>query len=251
MKTTIKQKIVAGGIGLSSLINGGCEMTPAQNMAVSGASTQHIAATSPNLSYQQRQSFGAMGGLLGVLSQQEAMKEAARQGKSEVNVNVPQQQNYQQTNQVKNTLESTFFVNVLSKNSEKFGIELIGGYDSNNDGHIDIEKEIRKNSIKKSFIENEIVIIGLLLPPFKDKVRFNLYELENGDKLFPEDFVLYRNGKSNTSIVLLEMVEVHKTDLKGIKKLQVKSYLDNETDAFAVRNFEINHDLNAEQIYRK
>jgi len=92
MGKTIKQKIVtgivAGGIGLSSLINGGCEMTPAQNMAVSGASTQHMAATSPNLSYQQRQSFGAMGGLLGVLSQQEAMKEAARQGKSEVNVNV-------------------------------------------------------------------------------------------------------------------------------------------------------------------
>lgn len=102
MGKTIKQKIATGIVlvagGLGSLINGGCQTTPAQNMAVSGVSAQHMAATNPNLSYQQRQSLNSMGGLMGVLAQQEAMKEAAEAGKSEtvVNVNVPQQQNYQQ-----------------------------------------------------------------------------------------------------------------------------------------------------------
>lgn len=66
----------------------GCETTPAQEMAVGGVSAQHIAATNPNLSYRQSKSLGAIGSLLGILSQQEAMKEAAREGKSEINVNV-------------------------------------------------------------------------------------------------------------------------------------------------------------------
>jgi hypothetical protein len=89
-----KNLITLGLVGLMSVFNCfniGCG-TPAQNQAVGGAAVQNIARTNPNLKPQQRQSLGAFGGLMGVLAQQQAMKEAAR----EVNANNYKGQNNNQ-----------------------------------------------------------------------------------------------------------------------------------------------------------
>lgn len=93
MKQTLKQRIGTGIVlaaaGLGSLVGlSGCETTPAQDYAISGVVSQNATTINPNISYRDSQIMGIGGGLLGVLAQQEAMKEAAREGKSEVNVNI-------------------------------------------------------------------------------------------------------------------------------------------------------------------
>lgn len=77
--------------GACALGGAGCDTTPAQKGTIGGAMLQNIAVTDSSLTYNQAQSLGALGalgGLLGSLAHQEAMKEAARAGRSEVNVYV-------------------------------------------------------------------------------------------------------------------------------------------------------------------
>lgn len=97
MKSRIKKTLrnivltgagLAGSLGLIS--NSGCDSYgnpyPSTQAAAGSVAAQHVATTNPNLTSNQVQGFGALGSLLGMVAQQEAMKEAARQGRSEVNV---------------------------------------------------------------------------------------------------------------------------------------------------------------------
>ena len=76
---------LAGGLAVAGCDSSG-NLYPSSQMAVGGVAAQHVATTNPNLTPNQVQGFGALGSLLGMVAQQEAMKEAARQGRSEVNV---------------------------------------------------------------------------------------------------------------------------------------------------------------------
>ena len=93
MKSRIKKTLrnivlvgtgLAGSLGLIS--NSGCDSygNPygSTQAAAGSVAAQHIATTNPNLTPNQAQGFGALGSLLGMVSQQEAMREAARETNS-------------------------------------------------------------------------------------------------------------------------------------------------------------------------
>ncbi len=79
--------LLGAGLTLGSI---GCESpgTPYRSTewAVGSVGLQHLATTDPSFTYEQSQSFAALGGLLGILAQQEAAREAAREVKTQVNV---------------------------------------------------------------------------------------------------------------------------------------------------------------------
>jgi len=189
----IKQRIGTGIVlvsaGLASLLNSGCEMTPAQSMAIGGASAQNIGATNPNLSYQQAQSLGAMGGLLGVLSHQEAMKEAAEAGKSEtvVNVNVPQQQNYQHQANIQQQTAIYSTAKQTNKGTNEFGVPRTGIGKKNDiaiilcNTHIDLNKDrfVEENEIfglnKKIYDLDKEIITMCFYNEKRGKFRFSSF----------------------------------------------------------------------------
>jgi len=81
-------KIVLGAIGIVTLSNVvGCAMTPAQNMAVGGTAADYAAQNDPSLSHRDSQGLSAFGVGLSILAHQEAMKEAAREGRTVIVMN--------------------------------------------------------------------------------------------------------------------------------------------------------------------
>ena len=88
LKQKIGIRIVLTGVGLGSLL-GGCESDyQSTDLAIGSAAAQYSATHDPSLSPKDAAALGAVGGLLGILSQQQAAREAAREGKTQLTVNV-------------------------------------------------------------------------------------------------------------------------------------------------------------------
>jgi len=72
--------LLGGALAFGSF---GCESDyQSTQLAAGSAAAQYSAATDPSLSYEDAQGLGVIGGLLGILSQQEVAREAAREGKT-------------------------------------------------------------------------------------------------------------------------------------------------------------------------
>lgn len=158
------------------------------------------------------------------------------------------------TKQASQTLDNTLYA-TLAKNSELSGIGLLGSYDLNKDGVIDMDMDSKEASVKNTFVNDEKIAIGLWLPPHKMKVRVNQYEIESGIRMLSEDIVKYRDGRTDQGTCLLHYVDVNNikfccpNGVQGGKKYELRSYLDDDNQPFATRTFDIDWDLNAEDIY--
>jgi hypothetical protein len=86
MGKTLKT-ILGMGTGLAMSLMTGCEAPKSTQMAVGSYGFNQL-ASAPYMTPSQQTSALATGGLLNVVAQQEAMKEAAREGKTTVNVYV-------------------------------------------------------------------------------------------------------------------------------------------------------------------
>lgn len=145
-------RIVASvALPIISFLNYGCELTPAQEMAAGSVSAQHTATTNPSLTYQQSGALGAIGGLLGILAQQESAKEAAREIiPSDVRVEIispethPQYYNNQTQNRGGQKIPDSFICNYL--------------YDLSKNGRIE-DEEIRGIN-KTVFSQYEFITAG-------------------------------------------------------------------------------------------
>lgn len=80
--------LAVGGVGCEESLETSRGLSTSENLALTSA-TFDYAATNPNADYtlRQRQGFAVTGNLLGNLATYEAMKEAARESRSEVVVN--------------------------------------------------------------------------------------------------------------------------------------------------------------------
>jgi len=114
-----KGKVGLVGLGLLGLVN----CTASQESALLGFVLQGAAINNPNLTPQQAATAGAASQLLYNQSQVEGMKEAAREGKSEVNVhvNVPQQRYHQQKSEHQKQYPMVF---TYDKKEKKIGKQI-------------------------------------------------------------------------------------------------------------------------------
>lgn len=86
IKKTLRNIVLTGTALASSLVLSGvsgCDSSgnlyPSSQAASGSVAAQYVATTNSGLTMPQVQGFGALGSLLGMVSQQEAMKEAARE----------------------------------------------------------------------------------------------------------------------------------------------------------------------------
>ena len=217
-------------------------------MAASGALNNTNNTPQQNLAVQ-----GAASGL-----QNYNTNEAIRNsGQSNVNASYGQdnQSNQQQSGQVnKPPIKSTFLINVgdIAKN---VGIAMSGWYDLNKDGTMNIDtKEV---SLKNSFVDNEVMFLVLWFPPNKSKLRYNLFEKTDDIKLMPEDIIINKDGIVSQEGGYFQYILVnairknnYPNGVQGLGKYEIRSYLNDDAEPFAIRAFEINWDLSAEQVYK-
>jgi len=160
-----------------SFFNAGCESSGdsynSTNLAVAGAAAKYSALNDPSLNSRQASGLGIIGGALGVLARQRAMKEAAREGRSEVNVyvNEPKQEKKPLDRTLKNKIK------IFTCNYWK---------DFNNNGFFNPEEYV---GIKNKFRENEKVGLIVRLPMSRiEKKYLNL-------KIFgPKGELVYYNS---------------------------------------------------------
>ena len=94
-------KHILGGIGLGAmaLTTCGCE-TPGQTRALGTLMQLGAANSRNNLNLNQRQGLSIIGNALENQAQDQAMVRAAREGRDQIIINVPQTQSYQEQNRI-------------------------------------------------------------------------------------------------------------------------------------------------------
>jgi len=193
---------------------------------------------------------------------QNAQQNDAIRNSGQVNVNVNtgtnnaglQPQNTGQTSQLPVVGRDEPLAQLL-RSSESLGIGLLGCYDLNRNGAIDVDEA----SIKNVFVADETIFMGTWLSPYKKKLRFDLYEMESKTQIpiATADSTKYRDGVIDKGMCFFITLPVnsigtaYSQKVQGTKKYEVMTYLDDDNQPFATRTFDINWDLKAEDVYRK
>jgi len=221
----IRRCLLAGTLAVGGTLGVvGCDSSgnlyPSSQAAIGSATLQNIAATNQSLTYNQVQSLGALGGLLGMVSHQESMREAARQGRSEVNIHLNGQRvRNSQDNSSSNTKTKFYGPSLLPEyNLRKIMLRFHEGfpglaakrirqiftfnnnYDFNGDGRITFNEFV---GIKRNFKKNEEINVYFQMANYKEpllnffgikksgltKLSASVFD-KNGGKIFEDSFDL-------------------------------------------------------------
>ena len=232
----------------------GLDDTPKSTVYAAGSSIFEYNASNPDIPLNERRGHAALSGLYGTLAQQEAMKEAAREGKSEVNVNI-----YPNTNQnpVPEKKEQNLpYLSVLNEADDR-GVSFCLWKDLNYNNKIDLDKEeIFPTNI---FYKEDLIIAVTKIPKHTKTIQCLIYDItspsENvivegyrmqpdGNQILDED--TFKFGDLHTG----KIASAYKSLPIGTKKYEFKVFREGEDKPFATTNFFINYDLTADQVRR-
>jgi len=137
MKNLLKKMMIGTAVGVGILSTCGCE-TPEQTRALGVLMQLGAANSRNNLTYDQRVGASIIGNALENQAQDQAMIRAAREGRDQIVINVPQQtQSYQE--QVSYNQDNALNI---PKDLSRFALTFNKWVDRNNDNTIDLNNEL-------------------------------------------------------------------------------------------------------------